>query len=222
MNASEEISNFLGQFVEYEISLEITQLFFCGGINTGETENDDEKSGKTLNSGGNDSVSFLVTWSGHVFKFIRTLEELKSPIIFTLNLHTTPLQCFSKLRNNPVMIKLCRNFSDSGASEIVISKCFCDSILCEEFAAQSLDQDLKFRLLNEGDTTTARGSINFHICKNSNDLTSERSDMNLSIEEDVAKKFEGKCNTFCESFKVTRSLTKNCRNQLEEFYNSNF
>lgn len=213
MEASEEIVNdSIDRQVEYEISLRIPKIYFCGA-NKEEDENENENVNST-NPPTDNELLLIVTWSGQVFKLQQQIEETQ-PVELNLTLRTTKHECSKKLRTSPVMIKLCRNSKDVGISEVLVSNCFCDSILCEEFSSQTLDQDLKF--LNDEGTTTAKSSLTFNIRKIAIDY-SAGSETNLDIDEAIAKKFEAQCNTFCENFKVTRNLNRDCRDMLEDFY----
>lgn len=224
MEVSEDIAINDQQQVEYEISLQIANIRFCGGKKDDDIEREEENApGKTdtKKSEENGNVQLIVTWSGHVFKLQRTMEELEKPIELVINLRTTHTDCSYMLSTSSIMIKLYRSSQETpGVAEVLVSECFCNSILCKEFSAQTLDQDLKYRA--NDDSVAAKGSLTFIIRKLADGFTKKGDELNLVIDDDVAKKFQSKANTFCENFKVTQSMSSDCRKMLEEFYSLNF
>lgn len=92
-----------------------------------------------------DEKLLTVTWDGNVFRSTakESMEEFKGRRQ-VLYIHCTPMQLNRKLKSSPIFMNLTVVCDDLGTVKFLLTDCFCDAVLCNDFNSQTLKNDFKF------------------------------------------------------------------------------
>lgn len=163
------------------------------------------------------------TWDGNVIKSIakESTDELlgKKELI----IYASPKEMFKKLRYSPIMLNFMAVCEDFGTIKLPISQCFCESILCNDFKTQALQNDFKF--YRDG-IETACMSMSFYVEKVSRDSVGNTlkslKDANEIFQKNLRKKMRARVGDEdddevepCADFACLSELPEHCKKSLE-------
>lgn len=164
------------------------------------------------------------TWDGNVIKSIA--KESTDEFIGEkeLIIYASPREMFKKLRYSPIMLNFMAVCEDFGTIKLPISVCFCETILCNEFKTQALENDFKFY---KNSIETASMSMSFQIEKVSRDsvagILKSLKNINENFQKNLRKKMRMKQGDDedddeqepCPDFACLSELPEHCRKRLE-------
>lgn len=136
---SQPCGEMCNQEVEYSLNFVITSLVMKDEDNTK----------------GFSNVLIVITWDGNVVKIVNTkgndVEEFNENM--ELHIHATPEILSRKLKTCPIMFNLSRDCTELGTESMLITKCFSESILCDDFNSQTTSAEFVFVKENKTNAT---------------------------------------------------------------------